>query len=81
MILAVTTRVALGHTSRPLHAARLTVLAYCLFTLAVVARVVGPLVGGAYLDWLDAAAIGWVLSFGLFSWVYWPILTGPSANA
>lgn len=81
MILAVTTRVALGHTGRPLQAARLTVLAYGIFTLAVAARVLGPLADGAYLAWIDAAAAGWVASFALVSWVYWPILTGPRPEA
>lgn len=80
MILAVTTRVALGHTGRPLQAARLTVMAYCLFTLAVLARVFGPLAGGSYFTWLDASATAWLLSFVLFSWVYWPILTGPGGD-
>lgn len=81
MILAVTTRVALGHTGRPLRAAKLTVLAYFIFTLAVAARVLGPLADAAYLAWIDAAAAGWVASFVLFSWVYWPILTGPRPDA
>jgi len=49
MILAMTTRVALGHTGRALHAARLTVIAYVLLTLAVVARIVGPLTGQFYM--------------------------------
>jgi len=80
MILAVTTRVALGHTGRPLQAARLTVIGYSLFSLAVVARVIGPLTGGAYMHWIDMAATGWIASFALFLWVYWPILTGRSIS-
>lgn len=81
MILAVTTRVALGHTGRPLHAARIIVAAYGIFTCAVIARIVGPLVGTGYPGWLNAAAVGWAASFAIFSWVYWPILTGPRADA
>jgi len=77
MILAVTTRVSPGHTGRPLQAARLTVVAYCLFSLAVAARVIGPLMGNAYMSWIDMAATGWIASFALFCWVYWPILTRP----
>jgi uncharacterized protein involved in response to NO len=77
MILAVTTRVALGHTGRPLQAAKLTVIAYCVFTLAVLARVIGPLTSGAYMSWIDMAATGWIASFALFLWVYWPMLTQP----
>lgn len=79
MILAVTTRVALGHTGRPLQAGRLTVLAYCLLMLAVFARVLGPLAGEAYLRMIDLSATGWILAFTIFTWVYWPILTRPRA--
>lgn len=75
MVLAVTTRVALGHTGRPLHAARLTVLAYWIFMLAVLVRVVGPLVSSDYLLMIDLSGGGWMLAFLLFTWVYWPILS------
>ncbi len=81
MILAVTTRVALGHTGRPLHAARLTTLSYFLFTIAVIARIAGPLFPSRGIVLIDFAAGGWILSFALFCWVYWPILTGPRADA
>ena len=75
MVLAVTTRVGLGHTGRPLQAARLTVLAYWLLTLAVILRVFGPLSQNSYMLLIDLSATGWVLAFALFLWVYWPILT------
>lgn len=75
MILAVTTRVSLGHTGRPLQAARLTVFAYWVFMIAVLVRVFGPLSGTSYLLMIDISAVGWILSFAIFCWVYWPILT------
>lgn len=81
IILAVTTRVGLGHTGRPLIATRATVAAYWIFMLAVVVRVLGPVIapvsGKAYLRVLDLAATGWILAFVIFLWVYWPILTRP----
>lgn len=77
MVLAVTTRVALGHTGRPLQAARATVLAYWIFMIAVLIRVLGPLSGENYLMMIDLSATGWMLSFAIFTWVYWPILTQP----
>jgi len=80
MILAVSTRVALGHTGRRLHAARAIVVAYCLLTLAVVVRVLGALAGDAYMRLVDASAVGWMIVFAIFTWVYWPILTRPSAD-
>lgn len=80
MILAVSTRVALGHTGRKLHAARAIVAAYCLLTVAVVVRVLGALAGDAYMRLVDASAAGWMIVFAIFTWVYWPILTRPKAD-
>jgi len=78
IVLAVTTRVALGHTGRPLQAARATVLAYWLLMIAVLIRVLGPLAGTNYLLMIDVSAVGWMLAFAIFVWVYWPVLTRPS---
>jgi uncharacterized protein involved in response to NO len=80
MVLAVTTRVALGHTGRPLQAARLTVLAYWLLLLAVLVRVFGPLSGQAYLMMIDLSATAWIGSFAIFTWVYWPVLSRARAT-
>ena len=77
MILAMTTRVALGHTGRALHAARLTVIAYVLLTLAIVVRIAGPLAGQFYMRSVEIAVTAWIAAFILFIWVYWPILTRP----
>jgi len=77
MILAVTTRVALGHTGRALVAAPLTTVAYAVLNAAVLVRILSPLAPGAYLTLIDVAASGWLLAFGLFVLVYWPILTQP----
>jgi uncharacterized protein involved in response to NO len=77
IVLAVTTRVALGHTGRPLKAARATVVAYWLLLLAVLTRLLGPLAAGNYLLIVDLSALGWVAAFAIFTWVYWPVLTRP----
>lgn len=79
MVLAVTTRVALAHTGRKLHATRLTVVAYWLLLVAIILRVLSPF-GGDYLTVVNASAIAWVAAFTLFVWVYWPILTGPPVD-
>lgn len=79
MVLAVTSRVALGHTGRPLQASRATVLAYWLLMIAVLIRVLGPLTGKSYLLMIDLSAAGWMLAFAIFVWVYWPILTHSKA--
>ena len=80
MVLAVTTRVALAHTGRALHAARLTVVAYGIFTVAVAIRIVSPLSTEGYFAMIDLSAIGWIVAYVIFSWVYWPILTGPRVD-
>ena len=80
MVLAVTTRVALAHTGRPLHAARLIVIAYCVFTTAVLIRVLGPVVESSSLALIDLSALGWIVTFAIFSWVYWPVLTRPRVD-
>lgn len=80
MVLAVSTRVALAHTGRKLHAARLTVFAYWLLLLAVILRLISAFAGAQYFALIDASAISWMLAFALFSWVYWPVLTRPSVE-
>ncbi len=77
MILAVTTRVALGHTGRALAAAPLITVAYVVLSAGVLIRIASPLAPGAYLPLIDAAATAWLVAFGLFTVVYWPILTQP----
>ena len=81
MILAMTTRVPLGHTGRPLTASRLTVVAYVMLTFAVLLRVLGPLMFADYLAIIEWSATGWVFAFGIFVWVYWPVLTRAPEDA
>ena len=81
MILAMTTRVPLGHTGRQLTASRLTVVAYMMLTLAVLVRILGPLISSDYLATVEWSAVGWVISFSIFAWVYWPVLTRPPIDS
>jgi len=80
MVLAVTTRVALAHTGRALHAARLMVVGYGIFTVAVAVRILSPLMTDGYFVMIDLSAAGWILTYIVFSWVYWPILTRPRVD-
>ncbi len=74
-------RVTLGHTGRLMEASRLTMMAFVLVNLAAVLRAPMPLVfPGAYREWLVAAGICWVLAFGLFVWVYGPMLVRPRVD-
>ncbi len=80
MILAVTSRVALAHTGRSLHAPRLIVISYAILNAAVVARVLSPLHPALYVRTIDLSALGWIVTFALFTGVYWPILTRPRVD-
>jgi uncharacterized protein involved in response to NO len=81
MILAVMTRVALGHTGRPLAVSRAIGIAYLLLTIAALLRVFGiALFPAHYLLTLNVAGIAWMLSFGIFLVVYTPILWWPRAD-
>lgn len=77
MILAMTTRVALGHTGRPLAVGPPIVWAYALLGAAALARTLGPMLPGAYLPLIDLAALLWIVAFVLFLRVYAPILLRP----
>ena len=73
MILAVMSRAILGHTGNVLQAGRVTTLAFCLVSVAALARlgvIVMPELG-AQLYALSGGA--WILAFALFVWRYGPI--------
>ena len=80
MTIAVMTRAALGHTGRPLIAPPAVVAAYVLVLMAGLARVVAGLIPLAAPLGYSLAAAAWVTGFGLFTLVYFPILTGPRAD-
>jgi uncharacterized protein involved in response to NO len=78
MILAVSTRTALGHTGRPLVVSRPIVVAYLLLALAAGLRVVAPVFWPeSYSGVLLTAGISWMSAFLLFIVVYAPILGRP----
>lgn len=82
MVLAMTTRVALGQTGRPLKAGATIAVAYVLVTLSALFRVVGPLFDPLDYDWwILFSGIAWSLAFGIYVVVYLPILLGPRREA
>lgn len=76
-ILAVMTRVGLGHTGRPLVAPRAAVGGYALVNAGALARVAASLVPGAATPLLWVGAAAWAGAFALFAFRYAPILTTP----
>ena len=72
LILSMIARVTLGHTGRQLLPPKSMTLAFILFNLGALARVI--LVDWAYMPGLWIAAVCWGLSFALYLWSYAPML-------
>lgn len=71
-------RVTLGHTGREVRGETLTTVAFVLINAAALARVLPPLIdSGAYATWLPISGALWILAFGVFLWVYAPMLLRP----
>jgi uncharacterized protein involved in response to NO len=78
LTLGMMARVSLGHTGRPLKAARPVVLAFVLVNLAAVIRGILPIIFPQWLPQLVALSGSlWVAAFSLFFLIYFPILTRP----
>lgn len=76
--LGMMSRVAVGHTGRPMQAAPLTLVAFVLINLAAFLRGVAPLlIPAGYQTWLMAGGLCWMLAFALFLWVHAPMLLRP----
>ena len=80
MIMAMQTRVPLGHTGRSLVASNATVAAYLLLSAAVLMRIVGPWLTDDYLRTVLWSAAAWIAAFSVYVRVYWPVLTGPRVD-
>jgi len=77
-IIGVMSRVALGHTGRPLQAPPAFTAAYVLVILGAAIRVFGPLpLPGAYRGVLLCGGTIWAAGYALFAVAVTPILTRP----
>ena len=76
MILAMMSRVSLGHTGRKLEVKTIISVSFMFLIAAALARVIMPLVGMHLLGW-SVSAILWCLAFVCFLLVYTPILFAP----
>jgi len=81
MILAVMTRVALGHTGRPLIVPRGATWCFLLVHAGALARVLAA-IGPADLltGLLMIGGTLWAAAFALYAILYWPILTRPRVD-
>ena len=77
--LSMMARVSLGHSGRSIHEppSNLT-YALALLISGIIFRVFFPLLWPEeYLTWITLAQMFWILSFGIFLLLYYPILTRP----
>lgn len=78
MILAIMTRASLGHTGRGLVVPGPIVAAYVLVSVAAVLRCFAPAALPQFYNEIMLAAGGaWMIGYGLFVFVFTPILLGP----
>lgn len=80
LTLGMMARVALGHTGRPLRAARPTALAFALLGLGALVRALGPALWADPRPTRLLAGLLWLLAFALFLAVYTPILLRPRVD-
>jgi uncharacterized protein involved in response to NO len=81
MILAMMSRVSLGHTGRPLQVPGYLSLAFALIFLAAIIRAALPLVDIALTEWAwRLPAVLWIIAFSLFLFRYAPVLTRPRVD-
>ncbi|BFM12509.1 NnrS family protein [Simiduia litorea] len=78
MILAMMARVSLGHSGRPLIPAPLMSAAFLAIALAALSRTLFIWLAPNASYWLlNATACLWLIAYGLFAIIYWPVLTRP----
>lgn len=78
MTMALMSRASLGHTGRPLRAGPAISAAFVMVSLAALARIATPFLGPDAFDaalWLSGGL--WIGAFGLFSILFFPVLTRP----
>ena len=81
MILAMISRISLGHTGRPLKINSLITVAYVAVLLAAVIRVITPLwLPEFYLFSIGISGGLWILGFSLYLYFYTPMLVKPRVD-
>lgn len=81
VLIGVMTRVALGHTGRPLTLPRGAVLLYALVSLAAVARIAAVMMPAAWwLPMLQLSGSAWILAWAGYLYLFGPILLAPRVD-
>lgn len=81
MILAMISRVSLGHTGRAIIVGDTMKIAFLAIVSAFVVRVFGIYIIDDYLLTLSLSALLWIIAFGLFVIVYTPIMVKPKLQS
>jgi len=75
LILAMISRVSLGHTGRPLSPPKAMTAAYIFITLAALIRAIGPwILPEKTVLFIDISGTFWLFAFGIFAITYAPML-------
>lgn len=77
MIIAMISRVSLGHTGRNIVVGKVMTMAFTAIILAFIMRVFGSYWIGNYSHVISIAIAFWVIGYGCFVALYFPILTKP----
>lgn len=77
LILGVMTRVAVGHTGRPLQLLRFAFVCYLLIIASTLARILTATGLLSFQIGIQISALTWVSAFGLFLILYGPVLISP----
>ncbi len=80
LIIGVMSRVAMGHTGRPIKLPRFGGLMFLAIIAATLLRLAAANQWVDYRIGVTLAALGWILAFALFVVLYWPVLTRPRAD-
>lgn len=81
MVLAVMSRVSLGHTGRSLHADFITSIAYVSVTFATLTRIAAAFLPAYYFPLIAISGVLWIASFLIFAAHYGPMLVSPRIEA
>lgn len=80
MVLAMISRVSLGHTGRTLQVGSLITFGYIALALSAIVRVIAPLLTSPSSSLYVVSAACWIFGYLAFVIIYWPILTKPRAD-
>lgn len=81
MIYGMMSRIALGHTGRPLKVKPVITLSYFLILFSLLARIIPPLIAPDLEEIaLSSSGLSWITAWIFYLAVYFPILTSPRAD-